>query len=103
MSVASHPVEWVTRAGVDPVTCQHRAGKLPTVCGIGQYMRDDAVELKRLRRIAQRVDDRVAEASLRGTIGYNCAPTVPEFFVVCGQPRGRGRLRPGGLAGRKVA
>src|SRR6478672_6584588 len=102
MSAASHPVEWVTRADVDPVTCQHRAGQCSPVRRISQYMRDDAIELKRLRRIAQRVDDRVAEAPLRGMVRYHCAPTVPEFFVVCGQPHGRGRLRSGGLAARKV-
>ena len=60
--------------GANAVAGQHAAGQSAPERGVGQDVRDDAVELKRLRRIAQRVDHRVAEPALVGVVDDHRGP-----------------------------
>src|SRR5690349_10340078 len=89
---APHPIERIAVSGLDAVSLQHRPGELSAVRGIGQHVRDDAVELKRLRRVAQGIDDGVPEPTLSAVLGYHCAPTLCELLMMSGQLCGRRRF-----------
>src|SRR5882757_2218085 len=99
MSVSSHPVEWVAHLGANSVAAQHDAGKPPPQRRVGQDVRDDAVELKRLWRIAQGVDHRVSEPALIGVVDDHRGPPRRDVVVIGGQLV----RRPQAGTGRQVA
>src|SRR6476659_9775607 len=75
--MSSHPVERVTTSGADTEAGQHRAGEFATVGRVGKYVRDDAVQLKRLGRLAQSRPSMVAShTSFDHTIAPSTAPTL---------------------------
>src|SRR4029079_12260535 len=101
--MSSHPVEAVTTSGADTEAGQHRAGEFATVGRVGKYVRDDAVQLKRLGWLAQRVDDGVTQPPRLRVLGHHCSPALPETIVVGGQLMRCGRRGPCRLSAREVA
>src|SRR6476660_9975247 len=101
--MSSHPVERVTTCVADTGAGQQRAGEFASVGRVGKYVRDDAVQLKRLGWLAQRVDDGVAKPPLLRILGHRCGPALPALLVVRGQLMRGFRRGPCRLSAREVA
>src|SRR4029450_12704118 len=85
ISISSHPVEWVTKRSANPVAGKHHARETASVRRVGQHMRDDPVQLKRLGWVAQGVDDGIPQPAFGCVFGHHCGPALSELVVMGGQ------------------